>query len=88
MTSPATAAHAKMAALIAGRTTDQLIADLAHLGTLPSTQETRLVGAAIADHITAREAIDPFIDDVFQDPDFAGTYLDAILLAIAAKAAR
>ena len=83
-----TSPRAKMAALIASRTTDQLIADLAHLGTLPSTQETRLVGAEIADHITAREGIDPFIDDVFADETFDGTYLEAILLAIAAKAAR
>jgi hypothetical protein len=77
-----------MAGLIEQRTTDQLFADLLHLDRMPKTPETRMVGAAISDAITAREKIDAELDAIFEDLDFAGTYRDAMLLAIAAKTAK
>lgn len=76
-----------MIAKITARTTDQLLADLTHLGTMASTQETRLVAAMISDVITEREGIDAQLDEIFMDEDFEGTYLEAILLALAVKAA-
>ena len=78
----------KMAGLIEQRTTDTLFADLLHLDRMPTTPETRLIGAAIADVITAREKIDAHLDAIFEDVEFAGSYRDAMLLAIAAKTAK
>ncbi|AKF14562.1 hypothetical protein SEA_CAMBIARE_60 [Mycobacterium phage Cambiare] len=82
-----TPAALKMAGLIEQRTTDLLFADLLHLDRMPTTPETRLIGAAISDVITAREKIDAQLDAIFEDMEFAGTYRDAMLLAIAAKTA-
>lgn len=80
-----TSARDQMTAKIQARTTDQLFADLAHLETLPKTPETRLVGAAIADVITEREGIDEQLDLIFGDVDYDGTYLEAMLIAVARK---
>lgn len=78
----------KMAGLIEQRTTDSLFADLLHLDRMPKTPETRMIGAAISDVITAREKIDAELDAIFEDMEFAGTYREAMLLAIAAKTAQ
>lgn len=67
------------------RTTAQLLSDLEILQTFPSTPETRLVGAMIADTVTDREGIDSALDDVFSNDDFAGTYLDAMRIALSSK---
>lgn len=80
-------ATAKMTGLIEQRTTDQLFADMLHLDRMPKTPETRLIGATISDVITAREGIDEQLEAIFMDLDFAGSYRDAMLLAIAAKTA-
>jgi hypothetical protein len=80
-------AQRKMTGLIEQRTTDQLFADLLHLDRMPKTPETRMIGAAISDVITAREKIDAELDRIFEDLDFAGSYRDAMLIAIAAKTA-
>ena len=76
-----------MQTMIESRTTDQLLVDLTHLETLPKTPETRMVGAKISDVITAREGIDDDLEEIFMDEEFTGTYLEAILIALATKPA-
>ncbi|SII07406.1 Uncharacterised protein [Mycobacteroides abscessus subsp. abscessus] len=73
----------KLRAAINARTTPQLLSYLAHLETMTSTPEIRLVGAMIADTITEREGIDDALNKVFADETFTGTYLDAIRAALA-----
>jgi hypothetical protein len=85
-----------MTARIEAHTTDQLFAILADLEVLtarlgashPEAQHTRMVAAAVSDVITEREGIDAQLDAIVQDVEFAGTYREAMLLAIAAKAAK
>ncbi|BBB42882.1 hypothetical protein [Mycobacteroides abscessus] len=73
----------KLRAKIEAHTTPQLLSYLAHLETMTSTPEIRLVGAMIADTITEREGIDDALNKVFADETFDGTYLDAIRAALA-----
>ncbi|AWG64232.1 Uncharacterised protein [Mycobacteroides abscessus subsp. abscessus] len=76
-------ASEKLQAAINAHTTAQLLSYLAHLETMISVPETRLVGALIADTITEREGIDEALDAVFADEAFTGSYLDAIRIALA-----
>lgn len=76
-------ARDKLKAKIKARTTAQLLSYMAHLETMASTSEARLVGAMIADTITEREGIDDALDAVFADETFNGTYLDAIRTVLA-----
>ncbi|MBN7559806.1 Uncharacterised protein [Mycobacteroides abscessus subsp. massiliense] len=76
-------ASEKLQAAINAHTTAQLLSYLAHLETMASTPETRLLGAMIADTITEREGIDDALDEVFSDETFNGTYLDAVRTALA-----
>lgn len=78
----------KLQAAINARTTPQLLSYLAHLETMTSTPETRLLGAMIADVITEREGIDAALDAVFADETFNGTYLDAIRTALVDRRVR
>lgn len=73
----------KLQAAINARATAQLLSYLAHLETMASTPETRLLGALIADVITEREGIDDALNKVFAEETFTGTYLDAIRAALA-----
>ncbi|SLH76540.1 hypothetical protein [Mycobacteroides abscessus] len=76
-------ASEKLQAAINARATAQLLSYLAHLETMASTPETRLLGALIADVITEREGIDDALNKVFAEETFEGTYLDAIRIALA-----
>ncbi|WP_255800888.1 hypothetical protein [Mycobacteroides abscessus] len=76
-------ASEKLQAAISAHTTPQLLSYLAHMETMDSAPETRLLGALIADTITEREGIDAALDAVFADETFNGTYLDAIRAALA-----
>lgn len=78
-------ARDRLKAKIESRTTPQLLSYMAHMETMPSTPETRLVGAMIADTITEREGIDADLDEVFADDEFTGSYLEAIRIALAAR---
>ncbi|WP_078314733.1 hypothetical protein [Mycobacterium sp. D16Q16] len=78
-----TNASDKLQAAINTRTTAQLLSYLAHMETMTSAPETRLLGALIADTITEREGIDGALDAVFANETFNGTYLDAIRIALA-----
>lgn len=51
------------------------------------TAEERMVKASISDAITERHGLDALLDEVFMDLDFAGTYTDALLIALAKVAA-
>ncbi|MEU9805457.1 hypothetical protein [Mycobacterium sp. NPDC050853] len=75
-------ARENLQAKIDARTTAQLLSYLAHLETMASAPETRLLGALIADTITEREGIDDALDAVFVDETFNGSYLDAIRSAL------
>ncbi|SKV05549.1 Uncharacterised protein [Mycobacteroides abscessus subsp. bolletii] len=78
-------ASEELRAKIEAHTTPQLLSYMAHLETMTSTPETRLVGAMIADAVTEREGIDDALDKVFADETFNGSYLDAIRLALGAR---
>jgi hypothetical protein len=43
----------------------------------------RLTAATIADVLTARHGLDATLDAIFEDDDYAGTYHDALLAAMA-----
>lgn len=38
----------------------------------------RMVHAALADELTRRWGVEAEVDEVFQDPDYAGSYVDAL----------
>lgn len=51
------------------------------------SNEERMVKAATSDAITERHDLDALMDEIFMDDDFAGTYTDAIEIALAMAAA-
>jgi hypothetical protein len=82
-------ARERLTARIEAQTTDQLLAVLAELDRkAKKTEEERLVAAAVSDVITTREGIDAELDAIFADVEYDGTYYEAILIALARKAAR
>lgn len=90
---PATPAQARMTGRIEVQTTAQLFAVLDDLDVLkgrlapahPEAQNLRMVAAAVADVITAREGINDQLDAIFLDDDFEGTYTEAMRRAIAMR---
>ena len=83
----ARSARARMADIIATRTTPQLLADLAELDTHRNRggylllKEERIVCAAIADIITTRHHLAAALDAIDDDETWLGTSSDALRLA-------
>lgn len=83
MSTITTAAIARRGALIAGRPTAQLVSDLLVLDALPVSSERNTVKSWLIETIEVRlPAVDAVMDRIFIGDDFAGSYAEAIALAV------
>lgn len=74
------AARIELRNKIESRSTDDLLATLMQLTTANETRESVIVAGTIADVIAAREGIEELMWEVE-----GGTYLDAVLIALATR---